>query len=166
MVPAHSYRIPRVLHYSGYYHVSFPFTYQTFTIFGLTFQTVLLELLNQLCSPNPKGITTSGLASSSFARHYSRNRFFLSLPVGTKMFQFPTFPPIVLLYSYEGDQIIFSSRVSPFRNPRIIEYLLLLVAYRSLSRLSSAFGAKSFTLCSQQLNLLLRINFVLLRQFS
>ena len=37
---------------------------------------VLLNLLNQLCSPNPKSITTSGLGSSSFARHYSRNRFF------------------------------------------------------------------------------------------
>ena len=32
--------------------------------------------MNQLCSPNPKGITSSGLGSSSFARHYSRNRFF------------------------------------------------------------------------------------------
>ena len=76
MVPAYSYKIPRVLHYSGYYHVSSPFTYQTFTIYGLPFQAILLDLLNQLCSPNPKSITTSGLGSSSFARHYSRNRFF------------------------------------------------------------------------------------------
>ena len=39
-------------------------------------KTVLLNSLNQLCSPNPSRITSSGLGSSSFARHYSRNRFF------------------------------------------------------------------------------------------
>ena len=33
-------------------------------------------MFNQLCSPNPRSITTSSLGSSSFARHYSRNRFF------------------------------------------------------------------------------------------
>ena len=76
MVPAHSYEIPRVSYYSGYYHVGSFFAYQTFTIYGLLFQVILLNLPNQLCSPNPKSITTSGLASSSFARHYSRNRFF------------------------------------------------------------------------------------------
>ena len=44
--------------------------------------------------------------------------------------------------------------VSPFRYPRIIEYLLLPVAFRSLSRLSSALSAKASTLRSFQLNLL------------
>ena len=39
-------------------------------------KTILLNSLNQLCSPNPSRITSSGLGSSSFARHYSRNRFF------------------------------------------------------------------------------------------
>ena len=43
--------------------------------------------------------------------------------------------------------------VSPFRHPRISEYLLLPVAYRSLSRLSSALSAKASTLRSFQLNL-------------
>ena len=33
-------------------------------------------MLNQLCSPNPKRITSSGLGSFYFARHYFRNRFF------------------------------------------------------------------------------------------
>ena len=154
MVPAHSYEIPRVSYYSGYYHVGSFFAYQTFTIYGLLFQVILLNLPNQLCSPNPKSITTSGLASSSFARHYSRNRFFFLFLVGTKMFQFPTFPSNVLLYSYADDWTFISNRVSPFRNLWINGYLLLPTAYRSLSRLSSALGAKSFTLCSQQLNLL------------
>ena len=44
--------------------------------------------------------------------------------------------------------------VSPFRYPRIIKYLLLPVAFRSLSRLSSALSAKASTLRSYQLNLL------------
>ena len=39
-------------------------------------KTILLNLLNRLCSPNPKKITFLGLGSSYFARHYSRNRFF------------------------------------------------------------------------------------------
>ena len=44
-------------------------------------------------------------------------------------------------------------RVSPFGNPRIGAYLRLPVAYRSLSRPSSALSAKAFPLRSLQLNL-------------
>ena len=39
-------------------------------------KTFLLELLMIYCGPNPRCITTSGLGSSYFARHYSRNRLF------------------------------------------------------------------------------------------
>ena len=38
--------------------------------------------------------------------------------------------------------------VSPFRYLRIVGYLLLPEAFRSLSRLSSALSAKAFILCS------------------
>ena len=38
-------------------------------------KTFLLELLITYCSPNPISITTYGLGSSYFARHYFRNRF-------------------------------------------------------------------------------------------
>ena len=38
-------------------------------------------------------------------------------------------------------------RIAPFRYPRIKAYLQLPVAFRSLSRLSSAPSAKAFTLC-------------------
>ena len=38
----------------------------------------------------------SGLGLSPFARHYSGNRFFLSSPPGTKMFQFPGFAPYTI----------------------------------------------------------------------
>ena len=44
-------------------------------------------------------------------------------------------------------------RVAPFRYPRINRYLLLPVAFRSLSRLSSALSAKASTLRSFLLNL-------------
>ena len=46
-------------------------------------------------------------------------------------------------------------RVSPFGNLRIIAYLQLPAAYRSLSRPSSALSAKAFPLRPTQLNLLL-----------
>ena len=49
----------------------------------------------------------------------------------------------------------FPGRVSPFRDPRINGYLLLPVAYRSLSRLSSALSAKASTLRPYQLDHLL-----------
>ena len=42
-----------------------------------------------------------GLASSAFARHYSRNHMLFSLPVGTEMFHFPTFP-LPALYIQAG----------------------------------------------------------------
>ena len=42
--------------------------------------------------------------------------------------------------------------VPPFRHLRIIGYLLLPEAFRSLSRLSSALSAKASSLCSLQLN--------------
>ena len=47
----------------------------------------------------------------------------------------------------------FIMGVSPFGNPRIEAYLQLPVAYRSLSRPSSAPCAKAFTLCSSSLEL-------------
>ena len=47
----------------------------------------------------------------------------------------------------------FSSRVSPFRYLRVIGYLLLTAAFRSLSRPSSALSAKASSLRPYQLNL-------------
>ena len=51
-------------------------------------------------------------------------------------------------------------RVSPFRNPWINGYLLLPMAYRSLSRLSSALSAKASAPCSFQLNQLYHLHSV------
>ena len=50
---------------------------------------------------------------------------------------------------------VFPRRVSPFRHPRIHGYVPLPAAFRSLSRLSSAPGAKASALCPSSLNRLL-----------
>ena len=70
-----------------------------------------------------------------------------SLPPGTEMFQFPGFAPPVREVTAVG------SRVAPFGNPRIKGYLLLPVAYRSLSRPSSPPRAKASFMCPSLLSL-------------
>ena len=95
--------------------------------------------------------THSGLGSSGFARRYFRNRcFFLFLRL-LRCFSSPGSLRIPMDSVY-GDWSS-SSRVSPFRHPRIDGYLLLPVAFRSLSRLSSALSAKASTLRSFLLDL-------------
>ena len=49
------------------------FTYKTITFFGRFSHTVRLQLRVTCRGPYPVGISTGGLAFSTFARHYSRN---------------------------------------------------------------------------------------------
>ena len=56
-------------------------------------------------------------------------------------------PHVLLFYSQHVDTVL-PCRVSPFGYPRITGYLLLPVAFRSLSRPSSAPDAKAFPLRS------------------
>ena len=103
--------------------------------------------------------THRGSGSFPFARRYSENRsFFLFLPV-LRCFSSPA--PLPCAMYWPMDDLGLLSRVSPFRNLRITEYLLLPAAYRSLSRLSSALSAKASTLRPYQLDLIK--NFVLVR---
>ena len=97
--------------------------------------------------------THHGLGSSDFARRYFRNRFFFLFLRLLRCFSSPG-SLYIAMYSLCSDWS-FSSQVSPFRNPRINRYLLFPVAYRSLSRLSSALSAKASTLCSLYLDLLI-----------
>ena len=69
-------------------------------------------------------------------------------------------PSAMPMDSAYGDGI-FSRRVSPFRHLRLSGHLLLPAAFRSLSRLSSAPGAKASALCPSLLNLLLSQSFLL-----
>ena len=95
--------------------------------------------------------THTGLGSSAFARRYLRNRvFFLFLRV-LRCFSSPGSPPYVM--DWRMDTWGMLMWVSPFRYLRIKGYLLLPVAFRSLSRLSSALSAKASTLRSFLLDL-------------
>ena len=94
----------------------------------------------------------AGLGSFPFARRYLGNHCcFLFLRL-LRCFSSPG-SLYMAMYSPYSDRS-FSCRVSPFRNLRVNGYLLLTVAYRSLSRLSSALSAKASTLRSCSLDLL------------
>ena len=101
------------------------------------------EVINAVRTPE---CTHSGLGSFHFARRYFENRvFFLFLRL-LRCFSSPG-SLRTPMDSVHGDCGMLS-RVSPFRNLRINGYVLLPVAYRSLSRLSSALSAKASTLRS------------------
>ena len=96
----------------------------------------------------PRWISSPGLGSSCFARHYFRNRvFFLFLQV------LRCFSSLRSLHIYYFTHIWITSLLPLVEFPHsdicgYNEYLLLPTAFRSLSRPSSALGAKAFTLCS------------------
>ena len=116
-------------------------------------KTVLLTLKNHLCSPNPTvhapwfGLFPfrSPLLWKSIFLSNERTCFFLFLRL-LRCFSSPG--SLCMAMYFPCSDWSSSSRVSPFRNQRVIGYLLLSVAYRSLSRLSSALSAKASTLRS------------------
>ena len=86
------------------------------------------------------------MGSSGSARRYSRNHCcFLFLRL-LRCFSSPGSLPQLMDWATGGGGSL--RRVSPFRHPRIVGYLLLPGAFRSLSRLSSALSAKASTICS------------------
>ena len=112
--------------------------------------TILLGSASSLRSETPER-TRSGLASFAFARRYLRNRSFFLFLALLRCFSSGGSPPHAM--DSRTDAWSLSMRVSPFRHPRIIGYLHLPAAFRSLSRLSSALSAKASSLRSLQLNL-------------
>ena len=92
--------------------------------------------------PLPRSLATTGGISVDFS-----SSGYLDVSV-------PRVPRVRLFYSPHAVWL-FAIRVSPFGNPRIVGYLHLPAAYRSLSRPSSAPDAKAFSLCSSSLELLL-----------
>ena len=110
-------------------------------------------------SPNPELPKYFGLGFSAFARHYLRNHFcFLFLRV-LRCFSSPRLPPTCYVFTCRYLSI-YPRWVSPFGNLRINGYLRLIVAYRSLSRPSSASGAKAFPLCPYYLDLCVTLLFL------
>ena len=142
-----SHRVSRVRRYSGSSLSVFSFTYGTLTLCGRLSHTVQLDTSDLDASPNPEDperpsvwplprslATTCGISVDVFSSSY--------LDVSVQ-----TVPHVHLFYSMHVDRVLLC-RVSPFGNPRIFAYVQLPVAYRSLSRPSSAPDAKAFPLRS------------------
>ena len=127
------------------------FAYGAFTSYGRLSQNLSASFSLAFCgSITPRNFFL-GLGSSDFARRYFRNRSFFLFLALLRWFSSGGSPCMAmdLPCSDRGSLC----RVAPFRYPRITRYLLLPVAFRSLSRLSSALSAKAFTLCSLSLDL-------------
>ena len=102
---------------------------------------LLLSVTSAVRTPN---CTQLGLGSSAFARRYLRNHcYFLFLRL-LRCFSSPgsLHTTIDSLYGTQGLLVW----VSPFGYLRVTGYLLLTVAFRSLSRPSSALSAKASAL--------------------
>ena len=141
MVLARSYRISRVLHYSGYYCPSPRFAYETFTLFGMLSQNISATLQSNVCSPNPRCISTPGLGSSAFARHYLQNRLFSFSSSGYLDVSVPRVSLPYTMYSCM-DSNFLQLPGSPIRiYMDLYGYLLLSMSFRSLSRPSSPLDA-------------------------
>ena len=151
MVPPYSHRVSRVRRYSGYSQRSLAFVYRTLTFFGLLSHTIQLALLLHITVltprifllsvwPPPRSLaTTCGISVDFFSSPY--------LDVSVQAVPFITLWIHAMIVGLEPNE------VSPFGYLRIKVHLQLPVAFRSLSRPSSAPCAKAFTLCSSSLEL-------------
>ena len=151
MVPAHSHKVSRVSWYSGSRLADSSFAYGAFTLSGWLSQNHSAKLVRSITRSEPRNarIPVWALPFSLAATHRITCCFlFLRL---LRCFSSPGSPRIPMDSEYGDGGLL--RRVSPFRHLRVIGYLLLTAAFRSLSRLSSALSAKASTLCSLQLNL-------------
>ena len=150
MVSASSLKVPRASSYSGSRLLPLPFAYTTLTSYGRSFQYRSARLGLALCGPKPHGARTMVWAlPRSLAATYGIILIFSSS--GYLDVSVHRVPSVYLLIQYTVTGI--ASRVSPFRYLRIPACLRLPVAFRSLSRLSSALSAKASTLRPFLLNL-------------
>ena len=142
-----SHRVSRVRQYSGSPLSVSLFAYGALTLSGRLSHAVQLSSSDLDAGPNPDDpegpsvwplprslATTDGISVDVSSSPY--------LDVSVQ-----AVPHVLLFYSQHVDTVL-PCRVSPFGNPRINGYLLLPVAYRSLSRPSSAPDAKAFPLRS------------------
>ena len=161
MVLTDSHGISRAPCYLGYSsRQEKHFDYGVGTLYDPPFNAVRLYLLvtptsRQRCLKSPTTPNVQRLPAITHAR-FSLIRFrsplltesrLLSLPVGTEMFHFPTFP-LPALYIQAGVTRSTPGGVSPFGDPRIKARSQLPKAYRSVPRPSSPLSAKASTRCS------------------
>ena len=150
MVSASSLKVPRASSYSGSRLLPLPFAYTTLTSYGRSFQYRSARLGLALCGPKPHGARTMVWAlPRSLAATYGIIIIFSSS--GYLDVSVHRVPSVYLWIQYTVTGS--ASRVSPFRYLRIPACLRLPVAFRSLSRLSSALSAKASTLRPFLLNL-------------
>ena len=146
MVPPVSHGVSRVPRYSGFSLLNIPFAYGALTLCGRPSQTFRLEMFSRDDCPQPRRINpTVWPLPRSLATTYGISVDFSSSPYLDVSVQAV---PHVHLFDSMHVTWILSMWVAPFGNPRIDGYLLLPVAYRSLSRPSSAPDAKAFPLRS------------------
>ena len=146
MVPPSSDQVSRVWPYSGTCAALSVFTYVVLTLSDRPSHAVRLtdrvlkavrtpEVFRLPVCPLPRSLaTTYGISFDVSSSPY--------LDVSVQAV------PFLHLFDSMQDDWILSSRVAPFGNLRVTGYLLLTVAYRSLSRPSSAPDAKAFPLRS------------------
>ena len=141
-----SHRVSRVRRYSGYSLSVVTFVYGTLTLCGWLSHAIQLDGLilmqvrtpenrSPLVWPTPRSLaTTCGISVDVFSSSY--------LDVSVQ-----TVPHAYLFDSVYVDTVL-PYRVSPFGNLRVVAYVQLTEAYRSLSRPSSAPDAKASSLRS------------------
>ena len=146
MVPPVSHRVSRVRRYSGSSLIRIAFRLRDYHPLWLAFPYHSAKLSYRCVSPQPQRInplvwplprslaTTSGISVDFSSSPY--------LDVSVQ-----AVPHVHLFDSMHVDRVLLC-RVSPFGNLRIDAYVPLPVAYRSLSRPSSAPDAKAFPLRS------------------
>ena len=144
MVPPTSRKVSRVSRYFGSCLLTIAFPYRAFTVYGRSFQDRSGNKSSHVLQSITPSCTHDGLGSFHFARRYFGNRvFFLFL----RLLRCFSSPGSLCIPIYSVCSTWSLSRwVAPFRYPRIIVYLPLPAAFRSLSRLSSALSAKASAL--------------------
>ena len=141
-----SHGVSRVPRYSGSQLTQFTFRLRGSHPLWPAFPCRSPKLLYRCAGPQPRRINPSvwplprSLATTSGISVDFSSSPYLDVSV-------QAVPHVHLFYSMHVTQIL-SVWVAPFGNPRIDGYLLLPVAYRSLSRPSSAPDAKAFPLRS------------------
>ena len=146
MVPPYSHRVSRVRRYSGSSRLLLVFAYETITLCGGPSHVLLLTFSIPYAVRTPKVLLLSVWPlPRSLATTYGISVDFSSSPYLDVSVQ--AVPHVHLFDSMHADRVLLC-RVSPFGNLRIIGYLLLPEAFRSLSRLSSALSAKASTIRS------------------
>ncbi len=144
MVPPASHRVSRVPWYSGTASPASDFAYGSLTLFGWLSQNHSAIVRGAFWLPATPGYMYPGLGSLPFARRYLGDRSFFPFLRLLRCFSSAAYLPHTMDSCTDDRGLL--CRVSPFGYLRIVGYLRLPEAFRSLSRPSSASGAKASAL--------------------